>query len=123
MAQTPQREFKSRYADPNNPAASGSLISFVSGGHLVPAPDSRGLIGGVVSVIDQAVRGVPQGYGKGPEYYERTYGPDWQSGTSARRRDRRGGDPLGTVSPIGMVKKVLKQVSGFPLSFDRGGRS
>lgn len=61
LAQVPQGEFKSRYADPKNHAASGSLIAFVSGGKLIPGPNSRGLIGGLISVTAQAVRGEKQG--------------------------------------------------------------
>ncbi|KAI4195115.1 MAG: hypothetical protein LQ350_007393 [Teloschistes chrysophthalmus] len=61
LAHGPKGDFTSRYADPNHPASSGSLISFLSGGRLVPGPESRGLIGGMYSVVDQAVRGVPQG--------------------------------------------------------------
>ncbi|KAI4799255.1 hypothetical protein E4T45_11505, partial [Aureobasidium sp. EXF-8846] len=61
LAHVPQGEFNSRYADPNHAAASGSLISFVSGGKLIPGPNSKGLIGGLVSVIGQAARGEKQG--------------------------------------------------------------
>ncbi|KEQ62317.1 uncharacterized protein M437DRAFT_66735 [Aureobasidium melanogenum CBS 110374] len=43
------------------PLASGSLISFVSGGELIPGPNSRGVIGGLASVIGQAARGEKQG--------------------------------------------------------------
>lgn len=63
LAKVPQEKFSSRYADPNHHAASRSLISFVSGGHLIPNPESRGLVGGIVSVIGQAVRGERQGSG------------------------------------------------------------
>ncbi|KAI4799305.1 hypothetical protein E4T45_11499, partial [Aureobasidium sp. EXF-8846] len=61
LAQVPQGDFNSRYADPNHAAASGSLISFVSGGKLIPGPNSKGLIGGLASVISQAARGEKQG--------------------------------------------------------------
>lgn len=61
LSNVPQGEFNSRYADPKNHAASGSLISFVSGGRLVPEPHSRGLVGGLVSVAGQAMRGERQG--------------------------------------------------------------
>lgn len=63
LAQIPQPEFQSRYADPKTHAASGSLISFVSGGKLVPNPESRGLIGGLINVAGQAIRGEKQGSG------------------------------------------------------------
>lgn len=61
LAQVPKEKSNSRYADPNNPAASGSLISFVSGGRLIPGPSSPGLVGGIASVVGQAVRGEKQG--------------------------------------------------------------
>jgi len=63
LANVPQEEFTSRYSDPKSPAARGSLISLVSGGKLVPNPQSRGLIGGLVSVTKQAIRGEQQGSG------------------------------------------------------------
>jgi hypothetical protein len=63
LANVPQGEFKSRYADPKSHAASGSLIAFVSGGHLVPNPESRGLVGGLLNVAGQAIRGEKQGSG------------------------------------------------------------
>lgn len=63
LANVPQGEFKSRYADPKSHAASGSLIAFVSGGHMVPNPESRGLIGGLLNVAGQAIRGEKQGSG------------------------------------------------------------
>jgi hypothetical protein len=59
--QVPQEEFKTRYADRKNHAASGSLIAFVSGGKRILGLNSRGLIGGLVSVTAQAVRGEKQG--------------------------------------------------------------
>jgi hypothetical protein len=63
LANVPQGEFTSRYSDPKSRAASGSLIAFVSGGHLVPNPESRGLVGGILNVAGQAVRGEKQGSG------------------------------------------------------------
>lgn len=36
LAQGPPEKFRSRYADPNHPASSGNLISFISGGHINP---------------------------------------------------------------------------------------
>ena len=63
LAQVPQPEFRSRYADPKTHAASGSLLAFVSGGKLIPNPESRGLIGGLANVAGQAIRGEKQGSG------------------------------------------------------------
>ncbi|KAL2047906.1 hypothetical protein ABVK25_011237 [Lepraria finkii] len=57
LAQVPKEKFNSGYADPINPASSGSLISFVSGGRLISGPSSLGLVGGIASVVGQAVRG------------------------------------------------------------------
>lgn len=117
LAQVPQPEFKSRYADPKNAAASGSLISFVSGGKLVPGPGSRGLIGGVASVIGQAVRGEKQGAewqraARDYEYAERYY-PGMQAQMYTSRYAGRGwrykrGRPGLISTPVGAVKKVLK---------------
>ncbi|KAF2084457.1 hypothetical protein K490DRAFT_68765 [Saccharata proteae CBS 121410] len=58
---TAEFQFRSRYADPSIHASNGSLISFLSGGKLVPGPKSRGLVGGLVSVASQAARGEKQG--------------------------------------------------------------
>ena len=63
LANVPQGKFNSRYADPKSRAASGSAIAFVTGGHLVPNPESRGLIGGILNVAGQAIRGEKQGSG------------------------------------------------------------
>ena len=125
LAKVPQEKFKSRYADPNNPAASGSLISFVSGGHLVPNPESRGLVGGIASVVGQAVRGERQGSGwdqvrgASGQGYNQQY-DDPQNGNRysrhyrgrSRRRDRNGPDRrTGPISaPIGLYKRLLKKV-------------
>ena len=117
LSNVPQSQFSSRYADPNHPAASGSLISFVSGGRLVPGPESRGLIGGVASVIDQAVRGVPQGTGKGPQYYDEQghYGNRYSRGYRGRgrRRDQRSPSRNGGLisGSVGAYKKYLRKVS------------
>lgn len=86
----------------------------------MPGPESRGLIGGLYSVLDQAVRGVPQGTGKGKEYYDKEYGQQssknpysknykegWEEGGSYTAS----GVPIGPIStPIGLYKKYLKQV-------------
>jgi hypothetical protein len=117
LAQVPQQEFTSRYADPKNHAASGSLIAFVSGGHLVPEPHSRGLIGGVASVVGQAVRGEQQG--QAWENLPANTLQNWNQYSRGYRgrRQRSSEGRVGIVStPVGLVKKVLKQVclSSFP---------
>lgn len=127
LANVPQAKFSSRYADPNNPAASGSLIAFVSGGHLVPGPNSRGLIGGLASAVKQKSQkgkavehynpnaqgssqyGGQQGYGyEEDNMYSRNY-----RGRRARRerRDMRRGGPRERIipSPVGGAKKLLNQ--------------
>ena len=131
LAKVPQGNFSSRYADPNNPAASGSLISFVSGGHLVPNPESRGLLGGIVSVVGQAARGERQGSG-----WDQVKGTNGQGGNQqyddtqngnrysrhyrgrSRRRYRNGSDRrIGPIStPIGLYKRLLKKVDSLPHS-------
>jgi hypothetical protein len=97
LAQVPQGEFESRYADPKNHAASGSLIAFVSGGKLIPGPNSRGLIGGLISVASQAVRGEKQG-----SAWERYTPYDVQ---------RKGGPRDNRVRGLGSAyKKLVKKV-------------
>ncbi|KAG9693437.1 hypothetical protein KCU95_g6537, partial [Aureobasidium melanogenum] len=97
LAQVPQGEFTSRYADPNHAAASGSLISFVSGGKLIPGPNSRGVIGGLASVIGQAARGEKQG-----SEWERYAAENAQRQQSLKREKK------GIVSaPIRTYKKLL----------------
>lgn len=101
LAQVPQSEFNSRYADPNHAAASGSLISFVSGGKLIPGPNSRGLIGGLASVIGQAARGEKQG-----SEWERYAAEDTQRLRAPRHEKK------GIIStPIRTYKKLLAKVS------------
>lgn len=101
LAQVPQGEFTSRYADPNHAAASGSLISFVSGGKLIPGPNSRGLIGGLASVIGQAARGEKQG-----SEWER-YAAENNQRQQAPKREKKGIIP----TPIRTYKKLLAKVS------------
>ncbi|KAL8689099.1 MAG: hypothetical protein Q9218_005147 [Villophora microphyllina] len=119
LARGPKGEFSSRYADPNHAASSGSLIAFATGGRLVPGPESRGLIGGMYSVIDQAVRGVPQGTGKGKQYFDETYGEHhrrnpyskYYRGKRQKGMSMDSGVKIGPVStPIGLYKKYLTQV-------------
>jgi len=44
--QVEKPKFTSRYADPNHPANSGSLIALVTGGHINPPPMQRGGLAG-----------------------------------------------------------------------------
>ena len=140
LANVPQGEFKSRYADPKSRAASGSVIAFVSGGHLVPNPESRGLIGGLFNVAGQAIRGEKQGSGwdrmndRGQEqqaamrYYKQhqreNYQPDpnnphpnQQFGYGAyenvysRDYKGRGYGRRKAVGPVGAFKKLLRKAS------------
>ncbi|KAI4716242.1 hypothetical protein E4T48_07543 [Aureobasidium sp. EXF-10727] len=97
LAQVPQGEFNSRYADPNHAAASGSLISFVSGGKLIPGPNSRGLIGGLASVARQAYRGEKQG-----AEWER-YAAENPQRQQTSRREKKGIIP----TPIRTYKRLL----------------
>lgn len=98
LAQVPQGEFSSRYADPNHAAASGSLISFVSGGKLIPGPNSRGLIGGFASVIRQAARGEKQG-------------SEWESYAVGQRQNTQRHEKRGIIpNPIRTYKKLLAKV-------------
>jgi hypothetical protein len=105
LAQVPHGEFKSRYADPKNHAASGSLIAFVSGGKLIPGPNSRGLIGGLASVVGRAVRGEKQG----SEWESYTPYAVQRKGTPYDNRVK-----IGVVAtPVSVYKKLVKKVS-FP---------
>lgn len=126
LANVPQEKFKSRYADPNHPAASGSVIAFVSGGHLIPGPNSTGLITGMASVIGQAIRGERQGSSwekyREQQRREAQQRSDEQSNrysSNYQGRDRKWefGDteiPIGPIStPIGVYKRMLKKVSSF----------
>ena len=99
LAQVPQGEFNSRYADPNHAAASGSLISFVSGGKLIPGPNSKGLIGGLASVIGQAARGEKQG-------------AEWDRLAAEQRQQTFRREKKGIIAgPIRTYKKLLAKVS------------
>ncbi|KAL6716600.1 hypothetical protein ACLMJK_006167 [Lecanora helva] len=116
LSNVPQAEFSSRYANPNHAAASGSLISFVSGGHLVPGPNSRGLIGGVASVVSQAIRGERQG-AEWDRMRERQradplynpYSPGFM-GRGRRGVYTQSGIKIGSLStPVGVYKKLVKK--------------
>jgi hypothetical protein len=102
LAQVPQGEFNSRYADPNHAAASGSLISFVSGGKLIPGPNSKGLIGGLASVISQAARGEKQG-------------AEWErlAAENAQRQQTMRGHKKGLIPGLRTYKKLLAKVRSF----------
>lgn len=145
LANVPQGEFKSRYADPKSRAASGSLIAFVSGGKLVPNPESRGLVGGLLNVAGQAIRGEKQGSGwdrmearKGyqqaaeshyHQYLNQQYKenptqqfPNQQYGyadlpyQNPYSRDYQGrGNRKKIVGPVGAFKKLLRKVCCLPL--------
>jgi hypothetical protein len=107
LAHVPQGEFNSRYADPNHAAASGSLISFVSGGKLIPGPNSKGLIGGLASVIGQAARGEKQG-----AEWERLAAQNAQRQQTMRRQKK------GLIPGLRTYKKLLAKVNTF-VSADR----
>ncbi|CAF9928109.1 hypothetical protein IMSHALPRED_007387 [Imshaugia aleurites] len=53
LAQTPKPTFTSRYADPNHPASSGSIISLLTGGYINPPPmqQRRGMGGGLMGLL------------------------------------------------------------------------
>ncbi len=119
LANVPQEKFNSRYADPNHPAASGSLISFVSGGRLVPGPNSRGLVGGIASVVGQAVRGEHQGAEReqyknqtaGGQLYDDPYSRHYR-GRSWRRARNDSDIRIGPIStPVSVYQKLMKKVS------------
>jgi len=125
LSNVPQAKFSSRYADPNNPASSGSLVAFVSGGHLVPAKGSRGLIGGLVSAVKEKgkEKEAPgqqvgnQGYGNEEEnVYSRNYRGRRGRRDRSRSRDGRKG---GLVT--GQVKKLLNQVCDWGLKWVKEG--
>lgn len=92
LAKVPQKKCDFRYADLSYPAASGSFISFVSGGLLIPNPDSRGSVGGMISVVGQAGRGKRQGW-TARTTISSTIASDTQIGTATTTGacDRQGG--------------------------------
>ena len=74
------------------------LISFVSGGKLIPGPNSRGLIGGFASVIRQAARGEKQG-------------SEWESYAVGQRQNAQRQEKRGIIpNPIRTYKKLLAKV-------------
>jgi hypothetical protein len=116
LAQVPQGEFRSRYANPKNHATSGSLIAFVSGGKLIPGPNSRGLIGGLVSVAGQAIRGEKQE----SEWQMYTPYAVQRKGTPNDNRVK-----IGVVAtPVSVYRKLVKKVSALsPRGRNIKGRS
>ncbi len=114
LAQVPQGEFNSRYADPTSRSSSGSVISFVTGGHFVPNPESRGLLGGIINVVGQAVRGEKQGSGWTKEMMTEQYKQDHRRGLwnrYSRHYGGRNGCPSSAVASVipNTAKRVLKQ--------------
>jgi hypothetical protein len=120
LANVPQAKFSSRYADPNSAASSGSLVAFISGGHLVPAPNSRGIIGSLASAVknksaktDQQgsndLQSGSQGYGT---QEDNQYSRNYRGGRRGRRGREPGQKSGGLV--IGGVKKLLNQVCFVP---------
>ncbi|KAI9817824.1 MAG: hypothetical protein M1827_000943 [Pycnora praestabilis] len=108
LASVPQQRFQSRYADPNNPAARGSLIAFVSGGRLVPNPESRGLVGGITNVVGQAARGERQG--SGWDKLKETNSANAQQSRKGKGSRNNSGTKAGLIStPAGVYKKLLKK--------------
>jgi len=78
------------------------LISFVSGGKLIPGPISRGLIGGIALVVGQAVRGEKQG----SEWQQYTPNGIHRKGTPYDNRVK-----VGVVAtPVSVYKKLVKKV-------------
>ena len=145
LAQTPKPTFTSRYADPNHPASSGSLISLVTGGHINPPPvqQARGLGGGFGGLLgggyesgqaDGRRGGHERGLGAllnrgGSGGYDRsgqgqTYSDvDTQRGSSGDVRTGGGlglgSGLLGLPTPQTAMKKLLKKVS-WPSRFHYG---
>ncbi|KAL8737019.1 MAG: hypothetical protein Q9181_002106 [Wetmoreana brouardii] len=102
LTKVPEEDIGSRYTDHDHPARGGSLIAFATGGRLVPGQESRGLIGDMYSVIDQAVRGMSQGSGKGKQYYDQHYGEqDLRNPVSKNYRGRRLQGGLYTDAGVG----------------------
>jgi len=65
LAQGPPEKFTSRYADPNHPASSGNLISFITGGHINPPSLGGGGFGGGFGSRENGYGSARTGYGGG----------------------------------------------------------
>jgi hypothetical protein len=63
LANTVHTEFKSKYADPNHPASSGNIVSFVTGGRINPPGFGFGGLGALGGL---GGRGYRPGYGMNP---------------------------------------------------------
>ncbi|KIH92652.1 hypothetical protein SPBR_02435 [Sporothrix brasiliensis 5110] len=105
-----RKPFMSRFADPNHPANSGSLVALLSGGKIVPDNNrrSQGLLGrGVAAGLGGGLGGslVGRGMGGGSGYHE-----DGSESNSYWDRRRRQG-PIGIgISLIGAgVSKIMEQ--------------
>ncbi|KJR88341.1 uncharacterized protein SPSK_07135 [Sporothrix schenckii 1099-18] len=105
-----RKPFMSRFADPNHPANSGSLVALLSGGKIVPDNNRRGqgLLGrGVGAGLGGGLGGslVGRGMGGGSGYHE-----DGSESNSYWDRRRRQG-PIGIgISLIGAgVSKIREQ--------------
>ncbi|KAL1897138.1 hypothetical protein Sste5346_004343 [Sporothrix stenoceras] len=103
-----RKPFMSRFADPNHPANSGSLIALLSGGNIVP-DDRRGgrggLIGGISGGLGGGLGGGLLGRGMGGNS---GYNEDGSSESHWDRRRRQG--PIGMgISLIGAGVTKLKE--------------
>lgn len=88
-------EFHSRYADPNHPASSGSLLALLTGG----------AIGGQMGGRKQARRErIADKRGR-------------RQGRRAQRREARGPTVLGTIGPLALIRGVKKIMHEVPSSF------
>lgn len=115
LAQTPKHTFRSRYADPNHPAASGNLISLITGGHINPAPHSAGF-GGPGVYLDLATR-ARRGMGGGSASDTAAYSVQAMTrGIKGRSSQVRGlgGVSMVGLSPLDPIVKKLKKVSAIP---------
>jgi hypothetical protein len=100
LAVTPEPQFVSRYADPNHPASSGSLIGLVTGGHVDMG-------------ARQALRGQRRAQGgRSPSRKQERAMSNAASGMlGASKREHRQRNPGsgGRGGPLKLVKKVLTQ--------------
>ncbi|KAF1350655.1 hypothetical protein BDV97DRAFT_382435 [Delphinella strobiligena] len=109
LAQTPKHTFKSRYADPNHPAASGNLIRLITGGHINPAPHSAGF-GGPGVYLDLATR-AGRGMGGRSVSDSAAYGVQARTGGINGRNSQvggLGGLSMAGLSPLNHIIRKLK---------------